>query len=88
LNKLKYLYKKSLIIIKTIKENSFYGIKKLNLDSSRFYIFEKGSIEDYYPVELVMKALKDLFRIEIKEDEIDLGIPMDKAIERILDKYS
>jgi AAA15 family ATPase/GTPase len=63
-------------------------IKKLNLDSSRFYIFEKGSIEDYYPVELVMKALRDLFGIEIKEDEIDLGIPMDKAIERILDKYS
>jgi predicted ATP-dependent endonuclease of OLD family len=63
-------------------------IKKLNLDSSRFYIFEKGSIEDYYPVELVMKALKDLFGIEIKEEEINLGIPMDKTIEHILDKYS
>jgi predicted ATP-dependent endonuclease of OLD family len=63
-------------------------IKKLNLDSSRFYIFEKGSIEDYYPVELVMKALKDLFGIEIKEEKINLGIPMDKTIEHILDKYS
>ena len=63
-------------------------IKKLNLDSSRFYIFEKGSIEDYYPVELVIKALKDLFGIEIKEEEIILGIPMDKTIEHILDKYS
>jgi hypothetical protein len=63
-------------------------IKKLNLDSNKFYIFDKGSIEDYYPVELVMKALRDLFGIEIKEDEINLGIPMDKAIEHILDKYS
>jgi len=63
-------------------------IKKLNLDSSRFYIFDKGSIEDYYPAELVVKALKDLFGIEIKEEEINLGIPMDKAIEYILDKYS
>jgi len=50
-------------------------------------ILEKGSIEDYYPVDLVVKALKELFGIEVKETDIDPFKPRNKEIERILTEH-
>jgi len=62
-------------------------IKDLKIDAKKFIILEKGSIEDYYPIELVVKALRDLFDIEVKPEDIDQQKPRDKEIERILKEH-
>jgi predicted ATP-dependent endonuclease of OLD family len=60
-------------------------LKELKIDIERFLVLEKGSIEDYYPLEEVLKALKELFGIEV--EKIDLNKPINKEIERILDEH-
>jgi len=59
-------------------------IRELKIDVEKFLILEKGSIEDYYPMELIVKAIRDLFDIEVKTENIDPQKPKDKEIERIL----
>jgi len=61
-------------------------IRESEIDVKKFFILGKGSIEDYYPVELVVKAIRDLFDIEVKNEDIDPQKPRDKEIERILEK--
>jgi len=61
---------------------------ELKIDVKKFLVLEKGSIEDYYPIEIVVKTLKELFGIEVKEEDIDSSKPMDKEIERILKKHN
>ncbi|MEM0174116.1 MAG: AAA family ATPase [Sulfolobaceae archaeon] len=63
-------------------------IRELKIDIEKFSILENGSIEDYYPVNLVTKALKELFSIEVKEEDIDPSKPRDKEIEQILQKHN
>jgi hypothetical protein len=60
-------------------------IRELKIDIERFLILEKGSIEDYYPVEMIIKALKELFGIET--EKINSNKPIDKEIERILEEH-
>jgi hypothetical protein len=62
--------------------------KELGIDINKFIILQKGSIEDYYPIELIVKALKNLFGIDIKREDINTTKPMDKEIERILKEHS
>jgi predicted ATPase len=62
-------------------------IRKLKIDAGKIFILKNGSIEDYYPIKLVIKALKELFDIDIKETDIDSSKPRDKEIERILKQY-
>jgi predicted ATP-dependent endonuclease of OLD family len=62
-------------------------IRELGIDVRKFLILKKGSIEDYYPIELVTRALKELFGIDIKKEDIDLSKPRDKEIEQILIKH-
>jgi predicted ATPase len=68
------------LINKLIRE-----LKELKIDVERFLVLERGSIEDYYPVEIVLKALKELFGIE--GENIDPNQPRDKEIEKILKKH-
>jgi predicted ATPase len=63
-------------------------LRELKIDVDKFLILSKGSIEDYYPVEIVVKALKELFSIEIKKEDIDPFKPRDKEIERILKEHN
>jgi len=63
-------------------------IRELKIDVEKFLILEKGSLEDYYPLEIVVKALKELFGIEVKEEDIDPSKPKDKEIKRILEKHN
>ncbi|MHA1263437.1 MAG: ATP-dependent nuclease [Candidatus Freyarchaeota archaeon] len=60
-------------------------IRDLKINVNKFLILEKGSIEDYYPLDLVHKALKELFGID--EEEINQSNPLDKEIKRILEKH-
>jgi hypothetical protein len=62
-------------------------LRGLKIDIDRFLILNKGSIEDYYPIEIVVKALKELFGIEVKEEDIASSKPRDKEIERILQEH-
>jgi predicted ATP-dependent endonuclease of OLD family len=63
-------------------------LRELKIDIDRFLILNKGSIEDYYPIEIVVKALKELFGIEVKEEDIDPSKPRDKEIERFLQEHN
>jgi AAA15 family ATPase/GTPase len=58
-------------------------IKEFNIHPEKFIILEKGSIEDYYPTELIVKALKELFGIDINESKISV-LNRNKEIEKIL----
>jgi len=62
--------------------------RELGIDDEKFLILKKGSIEDYYPIELVVKAIRDLFDIELKPEDIDQQKPRDKEIERILNNHN
>jgi predicted ATP-dependent endonuclease of OLD family len=66
----------------------FRELRDLKVDIDRFLILSRGSIEDYYPIEIIVKALKDLFGIEVEEKEIDPSKPRDKEIERILQEHN
>jgi len=63
-------------------------IRELGIDAKKFLILENGSIEDYYPIELVVKAIRDLFDIEVKPEDIDPQKPRDKEMERILKEHN
>jgi energy-coupling factor transporter ATP-binding protein EcfA2 len=63
-------------------------IRELEIDVEKFLVLEKGSIEDYYPVDIVIRALKELFGIEVKEGDVDPSKSRDKEIERILKEHN
>jgi len=58
--------------------------KETAVPTNKFHILEKGSIEDYYPVNVLIKGFSEVFGLSIKEDMIDQTKPRDKEIERIL----
>ena len=62
-------------------------IRELQIDNEKLLILKKGSIEDYYPINIIVKAFKDLFGIEIKEEDIRESEPREKEIERILKEH-
>ena len=41
-------------------------------------ILGERSVEDYYPVEIVVKAIKELFGIDVKKEDIGTEKPRDK----------
>jgi hypothetical protein len=61
-------------------------LMELKIDIKRFLVLEKESIEDYYPVEMVIKALKELFGIEV--EKIDPSKPRDREIKQILEEHN
>jgi len=63
-------------------------IRKMNIDINKFLILKNGSIEDYYPTPLVVDALRELFDVEISEEDIDVSRPRDKEMKRILQKHN
>jgi len=60
-------------------------LEDLNISTQRFLVLEKNSIEDYYPDDLVIKALEELFGI--KDVKIDPNKPRDKEIEQIIKRH-
>ena len=72
----------SILMDKHSEALAFDLIRDKQMSQKRFLILEKGSIEDYYPIEIVKSALKDLFGIE--EVKIDSSKARDKEIEKIL----
>jgi predicted ATPase len=77
-----------ILLDKHCEEDAISVAKELGIDINKFIILQKGSIEDYYPIELIVKALKDLFGIDIKKEDINTTKPMDKEIERVLKEHN
>jgi predicted ATPase len=77
-----------ILLDKHCEEDAISVAKELGIDINKFIILQKGSIEDYYPIELIVKALKDLFGIDIKKEDINTTKPMDKEMERILKEHN
>lgn len=59
--------------------------KEMNIETSRFHVWKKGSIEDYYPPNIVVEALKECFGIEVTSKDINKNEPLDKELKRILE---
>ena len=59
--------------------------REMNIESTRFHVWEKGSIEDYYPLDIAIEALKQLFGVEVTPKDIDKKEPLDKQLKRILE---
>lgn len=59
--------------------------KKMNIETNKFHVWQKGSIEDYYPLELTIEALKEWFGVEVEAKEINEKEPRDKELKRILE---
>jgi predicted ATPase len=59
-------------------------VKELGVEAKRFIVLERESIEDYYPPELIVEALKALGIEDITEKDIDPNKPIVKQIEKIL----
>ncbi len=75
------------IILDKHSEQLVYDLirdEKFDITMDRFYILEKGSIEDYYPVSIVESALSALFGIA--DAKIHLDKPIAKQIQKILEK--
>lgn len=60
-------------------------VEEMNIESSRFHVWQKGSIEDYYPPNIAIEALKELFGVEVTSKDIDKKEPLDKELKRILE---
>lgn len=59
--------------------------REMKIGSNRFHVWQKGSIEDYYPLDIARKALKELFGVEVTEENINKKEPLDKELKRILE---
>lgn len=59
--------------------------KELHIEITKFHVWRKGSIEDYYPVDIAIEALKDLFDVEVTKKDINKNEPLDKELKRILE---
>lgn len=61
-------------------------IQEMDIEPQRFHVLEKGSIEDYYPVAIVLEAINKLFDLEITEKDIVPKKPLAKGIRNVLEK--
>lgn len=59
--------------------------RELNIESTKFRIWRKGSIEDYYPLDIAVEALKELFGVEVTKKDFEKNQPVDKELKRILE---
>lgn len=66
------------------KKLAYDLIEKLNIDRDKFILFGKRCIEDYYPKEILIDVINELFGLEITEKDIDRRRQTDKEVERIL----
>ena len=57
----------------------------MHIPDSKFHVWKKGSIEDYYPLDLAIEALKELFGIEATKGDFDKSQPLDKELKKILE---
>jgi len=62
--------------------------RELNIEDNRFYIWRKGSIEDYYPLSAATEALRELFGVEVAQKDISKKEPLDKELKRILERQN
>ncbi len=74
------------ILDKHGEELAFKLIKEMGVKKEKFVILEKRCIEDYYPIDILVNAINELFGLEITEKDIDERKQRDKEIERILRK--
>lgn len=59
--------------------------KEMGIETNKFRVWQKGSIEDYYPQDIAIEALKELFGVEIDTKGINKREPLDKELKRILE---
>ena len=59
--------------------------REMHIESAKFRVWKKGSIEDYYPLDIAIKALKNLFGVEVSKSDIHKNKPLDKELKRILE---
>jgi predicted ATPase len=57
-------------------------IKELNVSANKIHVLDRGSIEDYYPADIVKSAMRDLFGVT--ELAIDNKMPLDHQVEQAL----
>ncbi len=62
--------------------------RELNIEDNRFYIWRKGSIEDYYPLSAATEALRELFGVEVAPKDISKKEPLDKELKQILERQN
>lgn len=60
--------------------------KEMDIETSKFHVWKKGSIEDYYPLDIVIEALKECFGVGIDPKAIDKNKPLDKELKWMLEK--
>ncbi|MQY69132.1 MAG: hypothetical protein GH150_07145 [Hadesarchaea archaeon] len=60
--------------------------REMKIKPERFYVLKKGSIEDYYPINLIADAVNKLFDLDITEKDIDPREPRGQQIKMILER--
>lgn len=58
---------------------------EMNIESNKFHVWRNGSIEDYYPLDIAIEALKELFSVEVTTKDINKKEPLDKELKRLLE---
>lgn len=71
------------------EQSAVNAFRELNANVDNLRILEKQRAEDYYPIEMILDALKKVFSIDIEKKELlvkkkETGGKIDKAIEKIL----
>lgn len=61
-------------------------VREMKIEPERFYVLEKGSIEDYYPINFIVEAVNKLFDLDITEKDISPQEPRGQQIKMILEK--
>jgi len=86
LNLLGYASLSYMVLLDSHSKDLVYDVAKdFNIDHKKFHVLSKHCIEDYYPNNLIIAALKDLFNISVKEE--DLVEPKADSIKSQLEKH-
>jgi len=59
-------------------------LKERLLPEENLFLLKRGSIEEYYPTEKIIEALKKEYQIEISAENGRLESPIEKSIEKLL----
>jgi hypothetical protein len=60
-------------------------IKEGLISQENTHVLELGSIEEYYPIDVLINCLQDLFTLTVTEEQISVG-DRSKAISKLLKK--
>lgn len=61
--------------------------REMNIETNKFHVWKKGSIEDYYPLDVAIEALKELFGVEVEAKNINKTEPLDGELKRVLESH-